>query len=102
MFIKIFGLYIAVGKHFGNCFSPAVVITPMEWAKMVTITVRPYFGAETTVYIRYWVTTLFKKVQRPSVWWHSTLIARKFGKRVELDHGTCYFYKGWLGAHQDV
>lgn len=34
--------------------------------------------------------------------WNWDYLARTLGTRVEAPHGTCYFYEGWLGNHNDV
>lgn len=101
---KFFGLHVAVGRWFGNCFSPAIVF---EWhgerksyedrhgvtryPAWMTITLR-FRHKETRIY--------WRGVDR---WdWNSEHIARKWGKCSEQDFGDYYCYKGWLGTHQMV
>jgi hypothetical protein len=128
-FAKVFGLHIAVGKWFGNCFAPALVVewhgvrsgewrhatarravakytgdANSYWQKVLaepnyyimpswaTITLRTRNFAETKIRFRGWMGFSFD----------SEHIAEKFGKAVDAPHGTCYFYKGWMGNHSSL
>ena len=118
IFFKIFGLFIAVGRQFGNCFAPALVLEwygvrrrvsshsltrrpealdqpevfyHPAWAKF---TIRTSSHAETVIYWRGWF----------RFGWNSEHIAQRFGKCE--DHSNYggpvefYSYRGILGTHQ--
>jgi hypothetical protein len=93
--VRVCGLYFAFNV-WGNCFSPAVCINTRfsklkSKAAKIILTLR-FGGLETRIYWRGWF----------CVDWNSAHVARKFGKVIELDHGICWTYKGWLGNHQDI
>lgn len=105
IFTKVFGVHIAIGRWFGNCFSPALVL---EWhgrsklmsyfhlgkpvkarAAWATLTIRTSFSCETRIYWR--------------GWWrfdcNSQHIARRWGKFRDTDFGGYWTYSGILGTH---
>jgi len=101
-FVKVFGIHFALNP-WGNCFSPAVCLnTPMLASrefrgKMVhgarwILTFRTAASTETRIYWR----GGFRFD------WNSAHIARRFGKAIEAEHGYCWQYQGWMGAHVDV
>jgi hypothetical protein len=84
IFFKIFGLFIAVGRQFGNCFAPALVL---EW-----------YGVRRRVSSHSLTRRWFR------FGWNSEHIAQRFGKCE--DHSNYggpvefYSYRGILGTHQ--
>lgn len=105
LYVKLFGLYIAIGRWFGNCFSPAIVLCWQGFSKphkflgkichpaWATLTFRSPNHMETTIYWR----GLFRFD------WNSEYIAKRYGTYVEandLYHNPDYWqYTGWLGTH---
>lgn len=101
---KVFGIQFAVGRWFGNCFSPAVVL---EWKGMhksgvllgrqchpawAILTIRTRFGMETMIYWRGWF----------RFDWNSDHIAFRLGAFHDTDFGGFYQYRGWLGNHTSL
>ena len=105
LYRRWFGVWFACGTWFGNCFSPAVVL---EWSGRS----KPFVSRlnNKTCYAAWAILTLrFKGAETRFYWrgrfrfdWASEHVARKWGEISDQDHGTCYFYKGWLGNHCDV
>lgn len=104
MRIKLLGLYIAIGRWFGNCFSPALVL---EWNGRQ----KPFFMATTQTIARpAWavLTLRTKRFRETKVYWrgwwrfdfNSEHIAERWGKFTDTDFGGVWTYKGVLGFHQ--
>jgi hypothetical protein len=114
LYARLFGITFAIGRYFGNCFWPALVLTK-DRRSPLTLTVRTGPGLETTFCLGRLTTPPFgldasgKLVRNekrtttwlPRLWWHSTHVARRFGTAREAPHGTIWQYRGWLGNHVD-
>lgn len=98
LFVKFLGIHWGIGRYFGNCFTPAVVleVSKSKWlgkqAKLV-LTFRTKTHRETRFY--------FALSRRP-IRWHSDHIAARFGKPVEAPFGTFMQYRGILGRHDQL
>lgn len=102
LLVKFLGIHWGIGRYFGNCFSPAVVLTVNKAS--VNLTIRTRFHLETSINFGWsWsVRTKSYTTRLPRFWWSSTHIARWFGEQQEAPHGMVWKYKGILGNHWDV
>jgi hypothetical protein len=93
IFERVFGLHIAVGRWFGNCFSPAVVVElPSYPATWIIVTIRSTVGLETKFY-----------AGPKGCHFNSGHLARWFGKRIEADFGDWHQVRlPLLGCHTDL
>tara|TARA_R110000822_G_scaffold110654_6_gene240949 strand:- start:3180 stop:3632 length:453 start_codon:yes stop_codon:yes gene_type:complete len=108
--VKVFGVWFAAGRWFGNCFCPAVVFV---WSGRKT----PFERNGVNCYPAWAMLTFRCKKHRETViyWrggfrfdWQSEHVAARFGKvTTHPTSGCCYEeevcrtidYKGWLGEH---
>jgi len=123
LFIKLPNNFIiGIGSFWGNCFSGLVLTVDKHHLQLKLL----YKHTESHVSLQFFRTswlingqpkapnTSILEAKRlghtistkhhflPRLYWHSTYIARHYGKTIEAPHGTCFIYSGWLGHHQDL
>ncbi len=122
IFVKVLGLYIAIGRFLGNCFSPAIAITFVgrilpyrpcvgmreRLSKQIGLVRevaerklndpkdschRLFFPAFATIVFRFRRAETTIHLRLWGTNWNSEHLARRFGNASEQDFGTTYFWK---------